>query len=42
MKTPFRDDGEVMETDSWDEVLNKISKGIAGQVDQAKARLKAT
>ena len=41
-KTPLKDVVEVTETDSWDEVLNKISKGIMEQVDQAKARLKAT
>ena len=41
-KTPFKDVREVMETDSWDKALTKISEGIEGQIDQARAQLKAT
>ena len=40
-KTPFKDVREVTETDSRDKVLTKILGESTGQIDQARAWLKA-
>ena len=40
VKTLFNHIGKVTITDSWDEALNKISRGIRGQTNQPAARFK--